>query len=122
MGELIFSPHKCPRCKKTFEAPGNPVPGMIMYCKSCTELVRKLNQMEKQLLVDEFSLEQEDEKIVRQINNQLTKEVGFILKSEHDVTSALVERLIKDEKKRRKILKQILKLQREMIQGKRSIF
>lgn len=113
MRELIFTPHKCPRCGRTFEAPGNPVPGMIMYCKECTELIMKLNQMERRLLAEDFSLEQEDEKIARQINDQLIKESGFILKSEQEVTPALLEKLIKDEKRRRKILKHILKLQRE---------
>ena len=73
----------------------------------------KLNQMERRLLAEDFSLEQEDEKIARQINDQLIKESRFIVKSEQEVTPALLEKLIKDEKRRRKVLKHILQLQRE---------
>jgi transposase-like protein len=103
--------YKCPHCGKMYEDsvrsnfPGKP-------CKECRELMIKLSQIERRLIAEEFSLEQEDEKIARQINAQLIKESGFILsKPEHDVTSALLKKMIVDEKRRKKILKQLLRIQ-----------
>ena len=102
--------YKCPHCGKMYEDsarsnfPGKP-------CKECHELMIKLTQIERRLIAEEFSLEQEDEKIARQINAQLIKESGFIMGTTRDVTSALLKKLIVDDKRRRKILKQIIRIQ-----------
>ncbi len=96
---------KCPRCNATFGG----VQGM--YCKSCTEIIRQVKRLEQQLIVEEFSIEQEDEKIARQINDILTKENSS--KNDEELLTALTEKLLKDEKRRRKIIKEILKLQRK---------
>lgn len=113
MREMTFAPHKCPRCGKTFEAPGKPVPGMTMYCKQCTELLMKINQLERQLLAQEFSIEQEDKRIAEQINAILVKESSGISEKDEELLAALTERLISDEKRRQKILEEIRKLQKE---------
>ena len=113
MREFIFAPHKCPRCGRTFEAPGNPVPGMKMYCKVCTEIVMRVNQLERQLIAQDFSLEREDEQLARQINDLLTKESTGISEKDDELLTALTERMLSDESRRKKILKQIRRLQKE---------
>jgi hypothetical protein len=111
MVEIPIRTYKCPRCGKTYEDSGRGhFSGKL--CKECTELIMKINQMERRLLAEEFSLEQKDEKIAERINDELIKESAFILKTDQEVTPALLEQLIKDEKRRKKILKEILKLQR----------
>lgn len=113
MRELIFASHKCPRCGIMFEAPVKPVPGMIMYCKKCTQFVMKINQIERQLIAQNFSIEQEDEKIARQISDILIKEGSGISEKDEELLTALTERILKDEKRRKKLFKQIRKLQKE---------
>jgi len=104
--------YKCPKCKKEYEDsarghfPGKP-------CKECTELMMKLNRIERQLIAEEFSIEQEDERIARQISGLLIKESSGILERDEELLTALTEKLLKDEKRRKRIIKEILKLQKK---------
>jgi len=73
----------------------------------------RLTQLEKQLLAEEFSIEQEDEKISRQINDLLVKESSGISEDDESLLNALTERMLKDEKIRKEIIKQIVSLQKK---------
>jgi DNA-directed RNA polymerase subunit RPC12/RpoP len=103
---------RCPKCKKEFEDtvrghfPGKP-------CKECTNKIISINHAERQLIAQEFSAEQEDEKIVRQINDLLIKESSRFSENDEQLLTALAERLLKDEKRSKRIAKEILKLQKE---------
>jgi hypothetical protein len=106
---------RCPKCGKEFEDsvrghfPGKP-------CKECTNKIikiRNLNRIEKQLLAQEFFAEQEDEKIVRQINDLLIKESSEFSENDEQLLTSLAERLLKDENRSKRIAKEILKLQKE---------
>lgn len=115
---------KCPRCGKEylnsaksdfvgFAGEGNP-PGKP--CLACLQLITRLDQREKKLLADEFSLEQEDEHIAQKMNNLLVLESsGNPVENEEKekLFNFLLERLRIDEKRRKKILKRISKLQKE---------
>lgn len=104
--------YKCPKCGKEYEDSarghfsGKP-------CKECTQLMMKLTQLERQLIAKAFSIEQEDEKIARQIHDLLVKESSGISEKDEELLTALAERMFKDEKRRKNILKQILRLQKE---------
>ncbi|MEK6951510.1 MAG: hypothetical protein AABX29_00690 [Nanoarchaeota archaeon] len=103
---------KCPRCGRMYEDsvrgnfPGKP-------CKECTEQTIKITALERQLIAQDFSIEQEDEKIARQINDLLVKESSGVSERDEQILTALTERMLKDEKRRKNILKQILRLQKE---------
>lgn len=84
-----------------------------MYCKECTQLVMNLNQLERQLVAQEFSIEQEDEKIARQMNDLLAKESSGIQEKNEELLTALAEKILKDETRRKRILKEIRKLQKK---------
>lgn len=111
MRELIFTKHICKRCKKPFEAPGTPVPGM--YCKECTALLKKVGEIERTLIRQEFSIEQEDIKIAKQINDVLVKEDSGASYKDEELLNELTERLLEDAKKRKRILKEIKSLQKK---------
>ncbi len=104
--------YRCPKCGKEYEDsvrghfPGKP-------CKECTQLMMKVNQLERQLIAEEFSIEQEDEKVIRQINNLIVKEGTDITLIDENLISGLGVRLLKDEKRRKKIIKELLKLQKK---------
>ncbi len=104
--------YKCPKCGKKYEdsARGH-FPGKL--CKECTQLMMKLSQFERQLLAEEFSIEQGDEKIARQINDLLVKGSSGFSENDEKLITALTERMLKDEKRRKKIIKQILGLQKK---------
>ena len=104
---------KCPRCGKDFEASERShIPGKSM-CRECTALVIKLNQLERQLLSEEFSIEKTDEELARQINDILIKEgpSGFP-EVDEQLLNSLLERMLADEKRRKRLLKEIRKLQK----------
>ncbi len=102
----------CPKCGKEYEDfVGKHFVGKP--CKQCSELLMKMLQLEKQLLAEEFSVEQEDEKIARQINDLLVKESSGISEDDERLLTALTKKMLKDEKRRKKIIKQILKLQKK---------
>ena len=104
---------KCPRCGKDFEASERVyIPGKSM-CRECMTLVMKLNQLERQLLSEEFSIEKTDEELARKINDVLIGEEpsGFPELNEQ-LLESLIERMLVDEKRRRKLLKEVRKLQK----------
>jgi len=112
MPEFEIQKYKCPKCGNEYEDssrshfPGKP-------CKECTELIMKLTRLERRLIAENFSIEQEDEKIARQINDLLIKEQPGTSEKDEKLLTALTEKMLKDEKRKKKILKHILKLQRE---------
>ena len=112
MPTIEIGKYRCPKCGKEYEDsarghfPGKP-------CKECTQLMMKLTQLERQLIAEEFSIEQEDEKIARQINDLLVKESSGISENDERLLTALTERMLTDEKRRKKIIKQILSLQKK---------
>jgi len=113
--DIQFRKVKCPRCKKTFEAPGQSVfvpkvKGRGMMCKGCTMLIWQLNKMQIGLIEEDFSLEQEDERIAKQIDEMLRKEE--LGETHEDLLPELIDRLIKDQKRNRRLLKKIRALQR----------
>ncbi len=111
MRERTFYPHKCPHCNKTFEASGKPVPGMTIYCKQCTQLLMKIKTLERKLQQDASLIQKEDAEIAEQINNLLVRE--NISEKDQQIVTALTKKLKVDEKRRKKILKEIKKLQKE---------
>ncbi len=123
MPTIEIKQYRCPRCGKMYEdsARGNfPHPVRLLGfigvsgkpCKECTELIIRLGKLERQLIAQDFSLEQEDEKIVRQINALLVKESSGVSEQDEGLLTALAERMLQDEKRRKRIIKQILKLQK----------
>ena len=113
MRKFVMYPHQCSRCGKTFEASGKPVPGTTMYCRDCFGLVRRINLLQKKLIEQDFSLEQEDDHIARQINELLIRESSGISDKDEELLTALTERIIKDEGRRKRILTQLGKLQKK---------
>jgi hypothetical protein len=105
--------NKCTHCGKPFTGPETPIPGRPLYCPDCIKLMAKLTNMERQLIADEFSIEQEDEKIARQINDVLVKERSGVSENDEKLLTALTERMLTDEKRRKHIIKEILHLQKE---------
>lgn len=109
---IQINKYKCPRCGKEYEDserghfPGKP-------CKECTQRLFRVRDLERQLLAQEFSTEQEDEKIVRQINDLLIKESHEINQQDEEALNVLTQRLFQDEKRRKKIVKEIMKLQKK---------
>lgn len=102
---------RCSRCgqnyKEQFIQPSNkPV-----YCKPCISLMKAVSVVQAKLLKEEFSLEQSDEQIAQQINALLVKESFDVSKENEDLLNSLVEKLVDDEKRRKKLLRQIRKLQ-----------
>ncbi|MDP3640793.1 MAG: hypothetical protein Q8R53_06385 [Nanoarchaeota archaeon] len=121
-GVFKFYTQTCTHCGKKFESPIQfALPGKPLYCKACSTqmLVRRrekfapVSQLQKRLIAEGFSLEQEDEKIARQINDLLNREESGISEPDEELLSSLTEKLLKDEKRRRRIIKAVLKLQRK---------
>jgi len=79
---------KCSRCGKEFEASERVYISGTSMCRECTHLVMKINQVQRQLIAGEFSLEQEDEKIARQINDALAKESEIMSESAEGATTS----------------------------------
>ncbi len=77
------------------------------------EKFKPLSQLQKRLIAEGFSLEQEDEKLARQINELLNREESGVSEPDEELVSALVEKLLKDEKRRKTLLRAVLKLQRK---------
>lgn len=109
-----FIKQNCSRCKQEFEIPQRVATPKAM-CRECMHFIKDLNLLEKRLLEEEFSIEQTDKEIVVQINALLLQE-----DSEQNITadreallSALIERLILDQDRRKKILRDLLKLQKK---------
>ncbi|GEM_PF-2339387 len=113
MVNITETTQKCSRCGKPFQSIVTQIKGRPLYCKPCITLMGTLSQMERKLLAEGFSIEQEDEKIVRQMNELLAKESSGIFERDEELLTALAQRMLQDEKRRKKILKQILTLQKK---------
>ena len=75
--------------------------------------MKEINLLERQLVQNEFSLEQSDMKIAQQIHALLLREQEDISMENEELLTSLTEKLIYDEKRRKKILKQIISLQKK---------
>lgn len=109
--------YKCSRCGKMYEDSerkhfvGKP-------CEECTQFILKIGRLQRHLIAEDFAIEQEDEKIAKKIYGLLSNldtAREFTLHSEKDqeILTALTEKLLKNEKRSKKILKHILKLQKK---------
>ena len=117
MAKIALGTYKCSRCGKPFEdsqrAQFVPLAGRSgRMCRDCTQLVAAVNQLEKKLIASDFSIEQEDGQIAKQIADLLNKESSG-QEIDEGVLTALVEKLLKDKKRERSILKQLRSLQRK---------
>lgn len=72
--------------------------------------MRKVDELEAALLRQKFSIDREDAEITAQINAILAKKRS---KPDEEIMNALVERLLADEARRAKILKELKRLQKE---------
>ena len=112
MPVIEIGKYKCPKCGKEYEDsarghfPGKP-------CRECTQLYIRIGELERKLIAENFSVEQEDDKIAKQINDLLVKESSGISENDEKLLTDLTERMLNDEKRRKKIIKQILKLQKK---------
>ncbi len=88
---------------------------MTMYCKECTDLIRRANQLEAQLNRADFSFDREDEEIARQMSEVLSKEGVIVTKEEEEALNHLLQRRIAEEGRRMKILQQLKKIQQEKL-------
>lgn len=84
-----------------------------MDCEECTELMQKIIRLEAQLLAEDFSITREDKAIAEQMHAILNRESSGVSKKDEEILTALVERMLKDEKRRKRILKKIRELQKE---------
>jgi len=69
-------------------------------------------RLERTLISDEFSIEQEDEALALQIHSLLQK--ANLSDSDEDELTKLTSRMLKDEKRRKKIIQHILHLQKSL--------
>jgi NAD-dependent SIR2 family protein deacetylase len=112
MPEIRLAYFECPKCHKKYEDserghfPGKP-------CRECGERIVKTIALERRLLAEEFSIEKEDEQVAKQINEVLVRESSGVAEKDEQLLNDLIERLIKDEKRRKKLLKEIRSLQKE---------
>ena len=112
MPEIRLAYFECPRCHKKYEdVERTHFPGKL--CKDCNKRIVKTIALERQLPGEEFSIEQQDEQIARQINDLLTRESSGVSEKDEQLLNDLLERLIKDEKRRKNLLEDIRSLQKE---------
>lgn len=69
--------------------------------------------LQAKLVKEELSLEQSDEQIAQQINALLVKESIEVSKENEDLLNSLIEKLVDDEKRRKKLVRQLRKLQNQ---------
>jgi len=103
---------KCPRCRRSFVPPSVPRKGGKVYCRDCTRIISRVNILENSLIEREFSLEKEDEQLARQIHDIIAKEGFKTTESDEELLTALTEKMLKDDARRRRILAKIRELQR----------
>jgi len=104
---------KCSRCSNTFENHFPQKADRPIYCGRCMQLFKAVSVVQAKLLKEELSLEQNDEQIAQQINSLLIKESIEVSKENEDLLNSLVEKLVDDEKRRRKLVRQLRKLQNQ---------
>jgi len=102
---------KCSRCNNKFENHFPQKADRPIYCKNCIQLIKAVSTVQAKLLREELSLEQSDEQIAQQINALLVKESIEVSKENEDLLNSLVEKLVDDEKRRKKLVRQLRKLQ-----------
>jgi hypothetical protein len=104
---------KCLRCGNNFEYADEGLPILEEYCEKCKKIVKKVDDLEDKLIHEEFSIEKKDEEIAKQIDFVITREGLGSSKEDEDLLNSLTKRLLKDETRRKKILKHIKTLQKE---------
>lgn len=105
MPTIELYPHTCPRCKKTFEYPRKPVPGMYFPCRDCTQIIIEMNIMERKLLKQKSFIEQEDAVIAKKMREILAK--TKIDAPEKEIIKELTARLTADKARQKKIIAEI---------------
>jgi len=114
MAEMIIRKYDCPRCGAKYEDAerahfqGKP-------CGNCSKLTMNVNVLITKLLREISSLDAGDEAIAKEMHAVLSKEyegVGLTEGNEH-ILNHLLTRLMADEQRRRKVLKEIRKLQKK---------
>ena len=109
--EIKQYPAKCSRCGDKFESHFPQKADRPIYCGQCLQLMKAVSMVQSKLLKEELLLEQSDEQIAQQINSLLVKEAVEVSKENEDLLNSLVERLVDDEKRRKKLVRQLRKLQ-----------
>ncbi len=103
-------PTICSKCGKKFYANFLTTPGIPIYCMECIKVVginARIEEVESKLLAQEFSLEESDLKIAKQIAAVFNTNVS----NKEAVLDGLINKLVEDEDRRKKILEQIIALQ-----------
>lgn len=103
----------CSKCGKPFENLFPPKEGVPVYCPACMGKRNDVTKLEEELLKQDFSIEQEDEEIAKQIHEILEREKSTFNDGDENLITLLTKKMLKDEKRRKKIVKQILKLQKK---------
>lgn len=106
--------YKCPRCGRNYEDAerahfvGKP-------CGDCNKLMMNLNKLEQKLLQEISSLDAGDEVIAKEMHTVLSKEYAGVGLAEgnESILNNLIVRLMADEQRRRKLLKEIRKIQKK---------
>jgi len=75
--------------------------------------MKTVSMLQAKLVKEELSLEQSDEQIAQQINALLVKESIEVSKENEDLLNSLIEKLVDDEKRRKKLVRQLRKLQNQ---------
>ena len=103
----------CSRCGKSFFNSFLPTRGRVVYCPNCEPPNLKAINLENQLIREEVSIGLEDHEIARRIEYLLRNLSSGDSKQDEGTLNLLLERLLKDQKRRKKILKLIEELQQE---------
>ncbi len=104
---------KCSRCGNKFENHFPQKENRPIYCRQCIGLMKTVSMLQAKLVKEELSLEQSDEQIAQQINALLVKESIEVSKENEDLLNSLIEKLVDDEKRRKKLVRQLRKLQNQ---------
>jgi len=104
---------KCIDCGADVHLTFKPSPDKSIRCDMCEEKDRNREHfapVESKLIAEEFAIDQDDAKAAQQIHSLLAK--GKTTKQDEAALNDLVKRLVQDEKRRKKILREIVKLQK----------
>ena len=113
MPKLETSKYQCFRCGDEYEDLVR-AHFATKICTKCNRLIMAFGELQRQLLSKEVFLETEDHEIAIQINNILENErISGISDKDEQLLNALTKRMLSDEKRRKKIIKKILSLQKK---------
>ena len=110
--KAFFPIVQCLRCRRKFQTPLPLNPKVPQYCRDCFKLLSALSAVEQNLIKAEFSLDQEDEDIAKQMQAALLRERSGVTAQDEQLLNELTAKLIADTKKRKKIVNLIRKVQR----------